>query len=292
MHPLSETASAKINLTLKVLGRRPDGYHELDSLVAFAGPPAADRLSLEPGGQLTLEIVGSGASALSSEDVGSNLVVRAAEAARRICPDLRLGAFRLEKNLPVAAGIGGGSSDSAAALRLIRRLNPDHESAIDWHAVAASIGADVPVCLLGRFARMTGLGEHLAPLSPLPPVWAVLANPRVPLSTAPVFKALGAAPLRARPETSPPPQFHELDDLIDYLGARSNDLEAAAIPICPEVGRVRARLGSLDGMLLSRMSGSGPTCFALFATHAAAEAGARELRAVEPGWWTEAARLQ
>ena len=288
---LVELAPAKINLSLQVLGRRPDGYHQLDSLVAFARPPAADRISLDAGAELALEISGPGADLLATASAGSNLIVRAAAAAAQRWPGIRLGMFRLEKNLPVAAGIGGGSADAAAALRLIRRLNGDLASDVDWMEIAASIGADVPVCLVSRFARMSGLGERVEVMPPLPSVWAVLANPRVPLETAPVFKALAAPPLDATPAPAPPPVLHDLRALLDHLSARPNDLEPVAMSLCPDIDLVRDALARLDGVLLARMSGSGPTCFGLFATEVAANAGARTLRSQHPDWWIAAAQL-
>jgi 4-diphosphocytidyl-2-C-methyl-D-erythritol kinase len=286
--PLAEPARAKVNLTLRVLGRRPDGYHELESLVVFAGSRAADLLTLAPGGPLSLDISGPGAGVLT--DPRANLVVRAAEAALRACPRLTVGAFRLEKHLPTAAGLGGGSADAAAALRLIRRANPEEAASIDWLALAASTGADVPVCMESRAALMAGLGERVVPLTRLPPVWAVLANPGVPLETRAVFKALGAPRLEAASEPALP-RFTGIADLIANLRDRPNDLEATAERLCPPVTEVREALARLDGARLARMSGSGPTCFALFATAAEAEAGALALRSAEPHWWVEAAPL-
>lgn len=286
---LDEPAPAKLNLSLRILGRRPDGYHELESLVVFADAPAADEVRLVPGGPLHLDIDGPGAGGLAGE--ASNLVLRAAEAAQRLCPALTLGAFRLTKRLPIAAGLGGGSSDAAAALRLIRRADPQHAAAIDWTALAASIGADVPVCLARRASLMTGRGEQVRALDAMPPIWAVLANPGVPLATGPVFKALAAAPLRGSPPLTAPPAFADLGALITHLLARPNDLEATAIGLCPEVAVVKAALSRLDGALLARMSGSGPTCFALFASHGAATAGAAALREAHPAWWIAASAL-
>lgn len=287
---LEELAPAKINLCLHILGRRSDGYHELESLVAFASAPAADQVTLEPGEPLRLEIDGPGAGALAGET--ANLVQRAAEAAKRACPPLTLGTFRLAKRLPIAAGLGGGSADAAAALRLIRRANPQHAAEVDWMGIAASIGADVPVCLASRASLMTGRGEIVEPVAALPPVWAVLANPGVPLATGPVFKALGAPPYDAtRPRDVFRPSLATPDDLIGALAMRPNDLEASAARLCPAIIEVRSALLQLDGVRLARMSGSGPTCFALFATPDVAQAGARALRRDHPGWWVEAARL-
>ena len=287
--PFAELACAKVNLSLRVHGRRPDGYHELESLVAFAGGCAVDRVTLVPGGPLRLEVGGPGSGSLT--DIQANLIIRAAEAALRLCPSLTLGAFQLEKHLPVAAGLGGGSADAAAALRLIRRANPAEAGSIDWLALAASIGADVPVCMASRVSRMAGIGERIEPFPDLPPVWAVLANPGVALATRDVFQALGAPPLNSvRPVRAR--TYDGLPALIVGLRDLPNDLEATAKRLCPVVADVCAALIRLDGSLLARMSGSGPTCFALFATAGAAAAAARSLRSAEPRWWVEAAPLR
>jgi 4-diphosphocytidyl-2-C-methyl-D-erythritol kinase len=298
---LVETALAKVNLTLRVLGKRPDGYHELDSLVAFA--LTGDTLSLMPGESFRLEICGPGAGGLlrDAEAGGSppNLVERAVMAALEAAPDLEAGVFRLEKQLPIAAGIGGGSADAAAALRLLGRANADRAGAVDWMGIAAATGADVPVCFVNRCTFMGGLGERVTPAGALPPAWIVLANPRVPLATADVFRALRAAPISegaAEPGaietgTARPANFDDLDALLAYVDERPNDLEAAAGRLCPAVEVVRSALWELEGALIARMSGSGPTCFALFASAETAEAGARVLSAANPGWWVAAAPL-
>jgi 4-diphosphocytidyl-2-C-methyl-D-erythritol kinase len=298
---LVETALAKVNLTLRVLGKRPDGYHELDSLVAFA--LTGDTLSLMPGESFRLEICGPGAGGLlrDAEAGGSppNLVERAVMAALEAAPDLEAGVFRLEKQLPIAAGIGGGSADAAAALRLLGRANADRAGAVDWMGIAAATGADVPVCFVNRCTFMGGLGERVTPAGALPPAWIVLANPRVPLATADVFRALRAAPISegaAEPGaietgTARPANFDDLDALLAYVDERPNDLEAAAGRLCPAVEVVRSALWELEGALIARMSGSGPTCFALFASAETAEAGARVLSAANPGWWIAAAPL-
>jgi 4-diphosphocytidyl-2-C-methyl-D-erythritol kinase len=196
--PLTTRARAKINLTLRVLGRRADGYHELESLVAFAG--TGDALSLDPGPQLTLTIDGPRGQGLPVDD--SNLILRATRALEAETGPLRTGAFHLVKRLPVASGIGGGSADAAAALRLLARLNglsPDDPA---LPRAAAATGADVPVCLASRARIMAGIGERLGPPLALPPLFALLVNPGVPVETAPVFKALGLQP--GQPHLSPP----------------------------------------------------------------------------------------
>lgn len=281
-----ELAAAKVNLSLRVFGRRPDGYHELDSLVAFAS--IGDRLTLELGGPLALETEGPGAADLAAAD---NLVLRAANAVVKRHPGLKLGTFRLEKHLPISAGLGGGSADAAAALRLLRRANPDLATAIDWPALAATIGADVPVCLLQRAARMTGVGEGVAPLGLFPELWAVLANPRIPLSTAAIFSALNAPPLPAVPRHAPMPPLEDFGAVIGHLEHHPNHLEDTAIRLAPVIAEVRQALAGLEGACLARMTGSGPTCFALFAKAPDAESGAAKLAARHPDWWVTAARL-
>jgi len=291
---LTDAAPAKINLTLAVQGRRPDGYHQLESLVVFAGAEASDALELVPGDGFRLELSGSGAAHLAREPSGSNLIEKAVAAVLRAAPRVRGGTFRLCKNLPVAAGIGGGSADAAAALRLVRRSNPDLADGIDWMRLATTISADVPVCLESRASVMEGIGEKVTPLPALPPVWAVIANPRMPLSTADVFRALAAGPLHgngADATLSRVPTFSGLADLIAHLADANNDLEGPATRLCPVIGEVRALLAGLDGALLARMSGSGPTCFALFAASEAAVEGARWLAAHRPEWWVRATAL-
>lgn len=269
----AEAAPAKLNLFLHVTGRREDGYHLLDSLAVFAS--LADTLTATPAGALSLAVTGPFAAAAGGDD--DNLVLRAA---RALAPG-RGAALALRKVIPVAAGLGGGSSDAAAALRLLARL---------WHlppapaTLAVSLGADVPVCLAPRPARMQGIGEILSPAPALPAgMGLVLANPRVPLATPPVFRA------RTGPFDAPvslPARFADAADLAAFLATTRNGLEAAAISLCPPIAAVLAACAALPGALLARMSGSGPTCFALFATLAEAEAAAALLTAREPGWWT------
>lgn len=284
---LVEAAPAKVNLSLRVLGRRPDGYHELESLVVFAG--VSDVLTMVPGLPLELRLAGAEATALRGDD---NLVLRAARAALSAHPSLAIGQFQLQKTLPVAAGLGGGSADAAAALRLVARANPQLAPGFDWMAVAASVGSDVPVCLVGRPAVMSGRGERVLPLAASPPCWLVLANPRLAVSTSAVFDALAAPPLAdAPPFAVTPPKITDFAGLLDYLGPRPNDLEPAAIRICPAIASVLGALASLPGAELTRMSGSGATCFALFASQAPAEAGAAALADAHPEWWVRAAPL-
>lgn len=282
---LASRAPAKINLTLHVLGRRPDGYHEIESLVAFAG--AADLLELTPGPALSLRA--EGPTAGPAGPTADNLVLRAARelAARR--PGLRAGAFRLVKRLPVAAGIGGGSSDAAAALRLLARLNDMSLGDADLAAAARATGADVPVCLAPRARTMRGIGEAVGPALGLPPLAAVLVNPGVPVATAPVFRALDLAAgerLRGRAQALP----GDMTDgaaLLAALRLARNDLEAPALTLAPGIGTALAALRGVAGCRLARMSGSGATVFGIFDTCREAARGAREIAARQQGWWVK-----
>lgn len=288
---LVASAPAKINLTLHVLGRRPeDGYHVLESLVAFAG--VGDRLTLRPGPTLTLTVSGPTAGPAGPAD--DNLVLRAARALARRVPGLAVGAFHLVKHLPVAAGVGGGSSDAAAALRLLAQANglpADHPALAQ---AARETGADVPVCLAPHARMMRGAGEDLGPALTLPRLPAVLVNPGVAVATAPVFTALGLASGEqgpAGPEHPPIAAGPRRPDLLALLAGARNDLESPALTVAPVIGEVLGTLRALPGCRLARMSGSGATCFALFDARTAAEAAARSLAQVQPSWWVRATAL-
>lgn len=277
--PVTELAPAKINLCLHVTGRRDDGYHLLDSLVVFAS--AGDLVTAAPGQSLSLQIEGPEGTGLAA-DV-DNLVLRAA---RAMGATATLG---LLKALPVASGIGGGSADGAATLRALSRLTGQPLPGADE---VLALGADVPVCLHGRPTRMQGIGERLSPLPPLPPVWLVLVNPRVQVPTPQVFARLTR---RSNPPVPEPPVSGWADAvaLADWLAAQTrNDLETPARRIAPILVQVDAALEASSGCLMARMSGSGATCFGLYATEAAASAAARTLQTQHPGWWvTNAAVL-
>jgi len=287
---LTTRAPAKINLTLHVLGRRQDGYHELESLVAFSG--AGDTLSFTPSEALSLDISGPTASAAGAGD--DNLVLRAARRLAEEISGLRLGRFRLEKRLPVAAGIGGGSSDAAAALRLLAKAN---DLALDdprIREVARSVGSDVPACLKPRARMMRGAGESLGAPIRLPPLPAALINPGVPVATAPVFAALGLQPGESRDgakhlEIGARPSA---EDLLAMLAKGRNDLEDAACLQAPVIVDALAMLRAARGCKLARMSGSGATCFALFSKRRDAVRAARVIRAQHPGWWVKTAVLR
>lgn len=280
---LTDRAPAKVNLTLHVLGRRAtDGYHVLESLVAFAG--TADRLTLRAGPALSLTV--SGPTAGPAGPDGDNLVLRAARGLASRVPGLEVGAFHLVKRLPVAAGIGGGSSDAAAALRLLARLNGlpiDHPAVV---AAARESGADVPVCLDPRARMMRGAGEDVGPDLGLAPLPAILINPGVPVPTAPVFKALGLGVGQSLPGAGHPtiPAGAGSDGLLQVLTPARNDLEGPALTVAPIIGECLTALRQ-QNCRLARMSGSGATVFGLFSGRHEAVAAARILRAAHRNWW-------
>jgi len=277
--PLSERAFAKINLTLRVLGRRTDGYHELESLVAFAD--VADTLTLELGPTDGLEM--SGPFADRSGPVGDNLVLKSLAELRRHVARLKGGRFHLEKNLPVAAGIGGGSADAAAALRLLARANGIALGDSRLMAAAQAVGADVPVCMDSRPRIMRGIGEVLSEPIDLPPMPSVLVNPGVAVGTREVFGTFKGA--RVGPSLAGVPT--KTGALIELLEQQDNDLTVAATACAPVVGEVLAALRSAPGSALARMSGSGATCFALFGSREQAETAAQRLANERKNWWVQ-----
>lgn len=285
-----ERARPKVNLTLAIRGRRADGYHELASLVAFADGPV-DRITLDTGAAPGIAVTGPFAKAIE----GENLLRRVLD---RIAPHLGGGApghVTLAKNLPVAAGVGGGSADAAALIRAIRRAHPDADPHVDWQTLALSLGADVPVCLASTATWMTGIGETLSAVAALPLLPAVLVNPLCAVQadkTARVFRAL-AAPLldEATPPLAPPAIRETVPDQIAELARYRNDLTAAATAVVPAIADVLAALEASDGCRLARLSGAGPTAFGLFADRAAANAAAAMLRLRHPGWWIAATVL-
>jgi len=285
---LVEEAPAKVNLTLRVLGRRADGYHEIESLVAFAG--VGDRLSFAPGGALALTV--SGPSAEEAGATADNLVLKAARALADRLPTVGAGTFDLDKTLPVAAGLGGGSADAAAALRLLARANKLAADDPLLFAAARATGADVPVCLDPRTRLMRGIGEVLFGPFKLPPLQGVLVNPGVALATKAVFA-------RWKPPETPlvPADLTVLtamskrDQLVRFLLSQANDLESAAIALAPVVADVLLALSSQRHCELARMSGSGATCFAIFASAADAIKASEAVHAEYPNWWVRATAL-
>lgn len=261
-------APAKINLTLHVTGQRDDGFHLIDSLVVFAD--VGDTLTLDLADDSNLLVIGPEADGVPLGDENSVI-----QAARLMNGKVSI---VLEKALPTAAGIGGGTADAAACLRAISEL-----TGCPLPTDLLSLGADAPVCVTGKAARMLGIGEQITPLADLPPLYAVLVNPRVPVSTADVFSSLCE-------KTNPPmppdiPVFSSAGEFAIWLSNQRNDLEIPAIGLQPVIRGVLTRLSGISGCMLARMSGSGATCFALFDTYGYAEVCAKNLRQEYPNWW-------
>ncbi len=290
---VEERAPAKVNLALRVTGRRADGYHLLDSIVVFAD--VGDVVRLERADEFGLDLSGPRARDLPGDD--RNLALRAA----RMMAEARPEAFapvriRLEKALPLAAGLGGGSADAAAVIRAMLRLFDASLPAEELRRLALSLGADVPVCLEGRACRMRGIGEVVEPLENFPELHGVLVNPGVPVPTAAVFSALGLEPGKTRngaqfPDAALPALSGGAEEVLETLAGMGNDLQSPACALHPEIAGCLEFLDGLPGVRLARMSGSGGTCFALAGS--AEEAGelCRTLRSAHPGWWVEAVRF-
>ncbi len=274
---VTEFAPAKINLTLHVTGRRADGYHLLDSLVVFAA--VCDRVTVSTGQGARLTVIGPQAAGVP--DGQDNLVLRAAAAMGAVGMS-----FELEKHLPSASGIGGGSSDAAATLRAIARQTgrplPDAERLLD-------LGADVPVCLAARPARMRGIGDMLSDVPRLPPASILLANPGVEVPTRAVFARLGHAENAPMPDLLP--EWPDARVLAQWLADQRNDLQDAAIGVAPVIAEVLDRLAAQPDCLFARMSGSGATCFGLFEDEPGAERAAAALQSTRAGWWVAVARM-
>lgn len=281
---LRRRARAKLNLYLHLLGRRSDGYHELDSLVAFA--ELGDELTVEAAETLSLRVTGQFAGALDAE--ADNLVLRAARRLAAAAGVPAVARLTLDKRLPVAAGLGGGSADAAAALKLLADLWRIRPAMGDLERVAASLGADVPACLAGRPLYFGGIGHALAPLPGFPALGLLLVNPGESLPTAQVFAAFrgpfGKAARFACAALTP-------KALVGELQQRRNDLQAPAMALCPAIEPVLAALAALPGAMLARMSGSGASCFALFENAAAAATAAAVLRQAQPDLWIAATCL-
>ncbi len=291
---VEERAPAKVNLALHVTGRRKDGYHQLDSIVVFAD--ACDVVWLERADHFKLETSGPAAKGLPADD--TNLALRAARMMAEARPEtfgpVRI---RLEKNLPVASGIGGGSADAAAVMRAMIRLFDADLPTEELDALALSLGADVPVCLKGQVCRMRGIGEIMEPLDGFPELYGVLVNPGVPVSTAAVFSALGLEPGSEREDG------RSLDgvvavarggnaaELLKALDGTDNDLQPCACELHPEIAGCLEILAELPGVQLARMSGSGGTCFAVAGSAREADEMYRILCSVCHGWWIEKVRF-
>jgi 4-diphosphocytidyl-2-C-methyl-D-erythritol kinase len=270
---IEEIAYAKLNLALHVRGKRSDGYHELDTWFAFAED--GDRLCGEKAEDFTLKVEGQFAGALAGE--GDNLVLRAARALKERFGLKRGGALTLEKSLPVAAGLGGGSADAAAALRLLVRLWELEAGEDDLLAIASGLGADVPACVASVSCRGTGRGDVLVPAPGTGGSLVLLVNPGVPVPTAAVF-----ARLEPKDRGPLPPDFRD----------GVNDLEVPAVAFAPEIGEVLRALRATPGVTLARMSGSGATCFALYGSAEDRDGAERRITEAHPGWWTLATRLR
>lgn len=283
-----ELAPAKVNLTLEVLGKRPDGYHELKSLVAFARE-AADVVTLDTSKPLGVTVSGPFGATIA----GANLIETTLNVIAREAPELSLGAVHLEKNLPVAAGIGGGSADAAAVIRAVQKANPGRIDSVDWRRIALSIGADVPVCIVSHLAWMRGVGEIVAPLKFAEPVWvnAILVNPLMAMpedKTARVFRAYAAQPhsYSDRPENHP--TIRGRDDLLQVIRGGWNDLQ---LPSCQVTPAIDAVMRATPAGRVRRMSGAGPSFFAVFDDATTAASAAAVLQREHPDWWVKAVTL-
>ena len=279
--PLEQAAPAKVNLYLHVTGRRADGYHLLDSLAVFG--PAMDLVSAEPAEGLTLALTGRFGAALRAEP--DNLVLRAARALADAAGMAPRAALTLHKRLPVASGIGGGSADAAATLRVLNLLWGCGLDAAALAAIGAPLGADIPVCVASRPARMQGIGEVLLPAPRLPECGLLLVNPGVALSTPTVFRARGGgfSSVARLPEA-----WADAAAMAADLSGLGNDLEAPASLLCPAVAEVLRTLRALPGCLLARMSGSGASCFGIFADATASQTASALLPSE---WWNAAGGL-
>ena len=275
---LTEQAFAKVNLTLRVLGRRADGYHALESLVAFA--ELSDTLTLQPGDGPSLDV--SGPFAATCGPSADNLVLKAFDALRERTTGLKAGRFSLVKNIPVAAGLGGGSADAAAALRLLARLNGIAAGDARLMQAARALGADVPVCLDPQVRIMRGVGDELSAPVKMPPLAGLLVNPGVALATHDVFAKFAAGHAS---EMSIGHMPGTVDAAIGYLALYDNDLTPAAISCVPAIAAVLENLRALAGVQVTRMSGSGASCFALFPDDESCRRASTMLSAAHKDWW-------
>jgi len=281
----TESAYAKVNLFLHICDKRANGYHDLDSLMVFVDH--GDTLQAVAANDITLILEGPLGGQLQADE--DNLVLRAA---RRLQDQFQVqagAAITLTKRLPIAAGIGGGSADAAATLRLLCRLWDLAPSQADLDALALSLGADVPICLRSQAAHVSGVGEDIMPVPPLPACWAVLVNPLEPVSTPAVFK------VRQGPFSAPAPladaAYETFESFIQALETRHNDLSAPAQEICPTITSVLEALSQQPSCALARMSGSGATCFGLFPSEGAAQAAQQALEMSHQSWWSVAGKL-
>lgn len=286
MSMLSRTlCPAKINLFLHILGRRADGYHILESLVTFA--EYGDVLGFVRNDDgLKLEITGVYADQLAGFDVADNLIIKAVRSFEERFNLKISGCFELTKNLPVSSGIGGGSANAAAALKL---LNHAYDKNADIDPLLLPLGADVPVCFNDSNVIMSGIGGGLYDWPRLPQLHAVLVNPNVAVSTAKIFAKLNAGSDIAAYDFvgKPVPKFDDAEALVAFLKNQRNDMQSAAIDICPQIGDVLAALDDCDDIMFAQMSGSGATCYGIFATADQAQTAAKRLTTAHPDWWIQ-----
>jgi len=285
-------APAKINLFLHIVGRRSDGYHLLESLIAFTD--IGDALSAERAPKLSLTVEGPFAAALNAtSEHDANLVMRAALSLQARTGTTQGASLVLDKELPVASGIGGGSSDAAAALHLLNALWALSLGEASLAEAGLTLGSDVPVCLHGRPAFVSGVGERVEDCLGVLPLSLVLVNPGHGLATPDVYRAFAASGALGRIPRRAVPKGPWADEraLVATLKGAGNDLEAPAIALCPVIAQALKALGAQENCALARMSGSGATCFGIFADRAAAERAARAIARAEPAWWVKPARL-
>ena len=289
----SITAFAKINLSLEILGRRSDGYHQILSLVAFT--EFGDQLVYDPGQSFAVE--SDGPFAISVQ--GENLIVTAAKKLSNHFPNINLGRVHLTKHIPVAAGLGGGSADVAAFFKLVEQHDESQLKGFDWVSFGALIGADIPVCLCRETSFMGGFGEQLSAVDVRAEVHIVLVNPGVELITGGVFKALNAPAYSAERQVASrnrdmshmPKSFQSFQHLINFLHSHPNDLTKPACRQAPVINRVLGVLERCDGCALSRLSGSGASCYGLFESAPEAQQAGEQIAHEFPLWWVQSTRL-
>lgn len=287
MSRVQEFAPAKINLSLKILGKRKDGYHELQTLVTFAD--VGDILSFDATATFGLHIDGPFAKGLSSES--DNLIAKASHAFQSAYPESETGQFTLTKNLPIASGIGGGSADAAAALRCLARANNMLDNPTpELEKIAARLGADVPMCLHAKTLFATGIGEEIHEAGETQKIPAVLVNPNNEISTAQIFKSLAMSVSDTKIENHPP-RFSTAEEFIDFVADARNDLQAPAAKLEPSITQMLTSLSKQKGCWATRMSGSGATCFGLFETTEQSQRASEEISKANPGWWVKQTTL-
>lgn len=285
---IQASSLAKINLCLHVVGRRDDGYHLLQSLVAFAA--IGDALSVSPHPALTLEVTGPFAPELGSAQ--HNLVLRAATRLREAYRVTDGASIILQKNLPVASGMGGGSGDAACALHLLEKHWNLKTKPSQMKALAFALGADIPACLISRAGWLQGIGEEFTPLQHFPKAYVVLVNPRVPMPTDQIFASYRRRQLNFSPPLSMPNGFSTVHELAEFIGRTTNDLSADAVVMYPEIAQRLSSLNADSNVLVARLSGSGATCFGVCATERDAREAAEHLAASFPDDWIEVASLR